>query len=191
MNGNKSSIDEICSWLADGPLDSNTEVVVGVPACYLQYVNDKLSGTNVSVSAQNCYKAEKGAFTGELAPAMIQDCGASWVIIGHSERRNVFGEQDDLIGEKVGFALKSGLSVIPCIGEKLEEREAGKTTEVVFRQLATMLPHISDWTKVVLAYEPVWAIGTGKTATPEQAQEVHLAIRGWLEQNVSAEVTFI
>jgi len=142
----------------------------------------------LKVAAQNCYKAEKGAFTGELAPAMIQDCGASWVIIGHSERRNVFGEQDDLIGEKVGFALKSGLSVIPCIGEKLEEREAGKTTEVVFRQLAAMLPHISDWTKVVLAYEPVWAIGTGKTATPEQAQEVHLAIRGWLEQNVSAEV---
>lgn len=188
MNGTKSSIDEICSWLVAGPLDPNTEVVVGVPGCYLQYVSEKLSATPLKVAAQNCYKAEKGAFTGELAPAMIQDCGASWVIIGHSERRNVFGEQDDLIGEKVGFALKSGLSVIPCIGEKLEEREAGKTTEVVFRQLAAMLPHISDWTKVVLAYEPVWAIGTGKTATPEQAQEVHLAIRGWLEQNVSAEV---
>jgi len=188
MNGTKSSIDEICSWLVAGPLDPNTEVVVGVPGCYLQYVSDKLSATPLKVAAQNCYKAEKGAFTGELAPAMIQDCGASWVIIGHSERRNVFGEQDDLIGEKVGFALKSGLSVIPCIGEKLEEREAGKTTEVVFRQLAAMLPHISDWTKVVLAYEPVWAIGTGKTATPEQAQEVHLAIRGWLEQNASAEV---
>jgi len=188
MNGTKSSIDEICSWLVAGPLDPNTEVVVGVPGCYLQYVSDKLSATPLQVAAQNCYKAEKGAFTGELAPAMIQDCGASWVIIGHSERRNVFGEQDDLIGEKVGFALKSGLSVIPCIGEKLEEREAGKTTEVCFRQLAAMLPHISDWTKVVLAYEPVWAIGTGKTATPEQAQEVHLAIRGWLEQNVSAEV---
>jgi len=188
MNGTKSSIDEICSWLVAGPLDPNTEVVVGVPGCYLQYVSDKLSATPLKVAAQNCYKAEKGAFTGELAPAMIQDCGASWVIIGHSERRNVFGELDDLIGEKVGFALKSGLSVIPCIGEKLEEREAGKTTEVVFRQLAAMLPHISDWTKVVLAYEPVWAIGTGKTATPEQAQEVHLAIRGWLEQNVSAEV---
>jgi len=188
MNGTKSSIDEICSWLVAGPLDPNTEVVVGVPACYLQYSADKLSGCAVSVAAQNCYKAEKGAFTGELAPAMIQDCGANWVIIGHSERRNVFNETDDLIGEKVGFALKSGLKVIPCIGEKLEEREAGKTTEVVFRQLAAMLPNISDWSKVVLAYEPVWAIGTGKTATPEQAQEVHLAIRGWLEQNVNPEV---
>jgi len=188
MNGTKSSIDEICSWLVGGPLDPNTEVVVGVPGCYLQYVSDKLADSPVSVAAQNCYKAEKGAFTGELAPAMILDCGASWVIIGHSERRNVFNETDDLIGEKVGFALKSGLKVIPCIGEKLEEREAGKTTEVVFRQLAAMLPNISDWTKVVLAYEPVWAIGTGKTATPEQAQEVHLAIRGWLEQNVNPEV---
>ena len=87
------------------------QVVVGVPGCYLQYVADKLSSCAVSVAAQNCYKAEKGAFTGELAPAMIQDCGANWVIIGHSERRNVFNETDDLIGEKVGFALKSGLKV--------------------------------------------------------------------------------
>ena len=191
MNGTKSSIDEICSWLVSGPLDASTEVVVGVPGCYLQYVVDKLASSSVKVAAQNCYKVEKGAFTGELAPAMIKDCGAEWVILGHSERRNVFNEQDDLIGEKVGFALKSGLSVIPCIGEKLEEREAGKTTEVVFRQLSAMLPHISDWSRVVLAYEPVWAIGTGKTATPEQAQEVHLAIRGWLEQNVNPDVRIL
>merc|ERR1719213_778812 len=188
MNGDKASIDEICTWLLAGPLDSNTEVVVGVPGCYLQYVSDKVAGSAVSVAAQNCYKAAKGAFTGELSPAMIQDCGVKWVILGHSERRNVFGETDELIGEKVGFALESGLKVIPCIGEKLEEREAGKTTEVCFRQLSAMLPHIKDWSKVVLAYEPVWAIGTGKTATPEQAQEVHLAIRGWLEQNVNPEV---
>ena len=130
MNGTKSSIDEICSWLVAGPLDPNCEVVVGVPGCYLQHVADKLAGSSVAVAAQNCYKVEKGAFTGELAPAMIKDCGAGWVILGHSERRNVFGEQDDLIGEKVGFALKSGLSVVPCIGEKLEEREAGATQEV-------------------------------------------------------------
>jgi len=188
MNGDKASIDEICSWLVAGPLDPNTEVVVGVPGCYLQYVSDKLNGCQVSVSAQNCYKAGKGAFTGELAPAMIQDCGVNWVILGHSERRNVFAETDELIGEKVAFALQSGLNVIPCIGEKLEEREAGKTTEVCFRQLSAMLPNISDWSKVVLAYEPVWAIGTGKTATPAQAQEVHLAIREWLAKNVSPEV---
>lgn len=187
MNGVKAEIDEICSWLSAGPLDPNCEVVVGVPGCYLQYVVDKLPPT-IGVAAQNCYKAAKGAFTGELAPAMIQDCGANWVILGHSERRNVFGETDQLIGEKVAFALQAGLQVIPCIGEKLEEREAGTTNEVCFKQLGAIAKNVSDWSRVVIAYEPVWAIGTGKTATPEQAQEVHLAIRGWLSSNVSAEV---
>ena len=146
MNGTKSSIDEICSWLVSGPLDPNCEVVVGVPGCYLQHVADKLAGSSVAVAAQNCYKVEKGAFTGELAPAMIKDCGAGWVILGHSERRNVFGEQDDLIGEKVGFALKSGLSVVPCIGEKLEEREAGATQEVtqkILRWQKVFTPHVA------------------------------------------------
>ena len=119
---------------------------------------------------------------------MIKDCGCEWVILGHSERRNVFGETDQLIGEKVGFALKQGLKVVPCIGEQLEEREAGKTTEVCFRQLKAIADNVSDWSKVVIAYEPVWAIGTGKTASPEQAQEVHAAIRNWLAENVSAEV---
>ena len=106
-----------------GPSNSCSvwQVVVGVPACYLQYVADKLASCAVSVAAQNCYKAEKGAFTGELAPAMIQDCGANWVIIGHSERRNVFNETDDLIGQKVGFALQSGLKVrvVPVVTGQL------------------------------------------------------------------------
>jgi len=187
MNGTKDSIDKIIEFLSGGDLDPNCEVVVGVPPCYLDYCSSKLP-ENVSVAAQNCYKAEKGAFTGEISAAMIKDCGCNWVILGHSERRNVFGETDQLIGEKVAFALQSGLSVIPCIGELLEEREAGKTTEVCFRQLKAIADNVSDWSRVVIAYEPVWAIGTGKTATPEQAQEVHLAIRNWLKENVSAEV---
>ena len=120
---------------------------------------------------------------------MIKDCGCQWVILGHSERRHVFGETDELIGEKVGFALESGLSIIPCIGEKLEEREAGKTEEVCFNQLKAIADKVSDWSKVVLAYEPVWAIGTGKTASPEQAQEVHAALRKWLAEKVSPEVS--
>merc|ERR1712192_10403 len=165
MNGTKAEIDTICSWLAAGPLDPNCEVVVGVPGCYLQYVADKLPKT-IGVAAQNCYKVAKGAFTGELAPAMIQDCGAHWVILGHSERRNVFGETDELVGDKVKFALESGLNVLPCIGDKLEEREAGITNEVCFRQLAAI----------------------AKNASPEQAQEVHLALRGWLSSNVSPAV---
>jgi len=187
MNGTKASIDGIADWMTKGPLDPNTEVVVGVPQCYQIYARQKLP-SRVGIAAQNCYKAEKGAFTGEQSPDMIRDCGCEWVILGHSERRNVFGETDQLIGEKVAFALKSGLKVIPCFGEKLEEREAGQTTQVCFQQLTAIANNVSDWSRVVLAYEPVWAIGTGKTATPAQAQEVHLAVRNWLTQKAGADV---
>merc|ERR1719427_2174131 len=142
----------------------------------------------IGVAAQNCYKVAKGAFTGEISPAMVKDCGCEWAILGHSERRNVFNEPDQLISEKVGHALEAGLKVIPCIGEKLEERESNRTEEVVFAQMKAIVPNIKDWSRVVIAYEPVWAIGTGKTATPEQAQDVHAACRAWLEKNVSSSV---
>ena len=158
-----------------------------MPPCYLEYVRSRLPET-IGVSAQNCYKAAKGAFTGEISPSMIKDCGCQWVILGHSERRNVFGESDELIGEKVSFALENGMKIIPCIGEKLEEREAGKTEEVCFKQLKHIADNVKnekDWENVVLAYEPVWAIGTGKTATPDQAQEVHAALRKWVAEHVS------
>lgn len=120
---------------------------------------------------------------------MLKDVGADWVIIGHSERRQIFGESDELIAEKTVFALSQGLKVIACIGETLQEREAGQTEAVVFRQTKALAALIKDWTNVVLAYEPVWAIGTGKTATPAQAQEVHAALRKWLTENVSPEVS--
>jgi len=119
---------------------------------------------------------------------MIKDNGAEWVILGHSERRHVFGESDQLVGEKVKHALESGMHVLPCIGEKLEERESGKTEEVNFRQLKAIADNISDWSRVVIAYEPVWAIGTGKTASPQQAQEIHAKLREWLAKNVSDAV---
>ena len=141
-----------------------------MPAPYLLHVSTQLAGSAVAVAAQNCYKAASGAFTGELAPGMVVDCGAAWVVLGHSERRNVFGESDGLVGEKVAAALGAGLKVLPCIGETLAEREAGVTEEVCFRQLAAIAEKVTDWSKVVVAYEPVWAIGTGKTATPAQAQ---------------------
>nr|CAG4643447.1 EOG090X0BSC [Ilyocryptus agilis] len=190
MNGNKKEIDGIVNFLTAGPLDPNTELVCGVPACYLDYVRQKLP-SSIGVAAQNCYKVAKGAFTGEISPAMIKDIGVQWVILGHSERRNVFGESDALIGEKVAHALSEGLKVIPCIGEKLEEREAGNTEEVVFRQLKAIAEKIpaDKWNDVVIAYEPVWAIGTGKTATPQQAQEVHGKLRQWLADNVSPDVS--
>lgn len=148
----------------------------------------KEANVNAKVAAQNCYKVSKGAFTGEVSPAMLKDNGIEWVILGHSERRNVFGENDQLIAEKVGHALNEGLSVIACIGEKIEEREAGKTLDVVYAQMEAIKPQVSDWSRVVVAYEPVWAIGTGKVATPAQAQEVHAALRKWLTENVSGDV---
>nr|QHA25241.1 triose phosphate isomerase [Physocyclus mexicanus] len=187
MNGSKSTIDGIVDFLTKGPLDPKSEVVVGCPAIYMQYAISKLP-KNVAVAAQNCYKVPSGAFTGEISPAMIKDVGSNWVILGHSERRNVFKESDELIAEKVGHALAEGVNVIACVGELLEEREAGKTQEVVFHQTKCIADKVTDWSKVVIAYEPVWAIGTGKTATPEQAQEVHEQLRQWLSKNLSADV---
>lgn len=188
MNGIKKEIDEIVAFLKAGPLDPNVEIVVGVPALYLTYAKSVLP-PNVQVSAQNSYKVAKGAFTGEISPAMLLDSGIPWVILGHSERRNVFGESDELISEKIAHALEAGVKVIACIGEKLDEREAGKTEEVVFKQTKAIADKIKSWDNVVLAYEPVWAIGTGKTATPQQAQEVHDKLRQWLSKNVSPAVS--
>lgn len=188
MNGDKKQINEIINNLKTGPLDPNVEVIIGVPAIYLAYVKS-IAPDNLHVSAQNCWKVAKGAFTGEISPAMIKDVGCDWVILGHSERRTIFAEKDDLIAEKVAHALESGLKVIACIGETLEEREGGKTEEVVFRQTKALVSAIgSNWDKVVLAYEPVWAIGTGKTASPQQAQEVHASLRNWISTNVSPDI---
>nr|XP_002130790.1 triosephosphate isomerase B-like [Ciona intestinalis] len=187
MNGNKSSLDDIITNLntVNSP---ETDVVVAPSPLYLDYVTNKIT-SQVKVAAQNCYKAAKGAYTGEVSPAMLSDVGVNWVILGHSERRHVFNESNELIGQKVKHALESGLSVIPCIGEKLDEREAGVTEQVVFEQMTFIKDNVEDWSKVVIAYEPVWAIGTGKTATPGQAQEVHEKLRKWLADNVSDDVS--
>lgn len=187
MNGDKKSLGELIQTLNTASLDPNTEVVCGAPAIYLDFARSKLD-PKIGVAAQNCYKVAKGAFTGEISPAMIKDCGVHWVILGHSERRHVFGESDELIGQKTAHALENGLGVIACIGEKLDEREAGITEKVVFEQTKFIADNVKDWSKVVLAYEPVWAIGTGKVASPQQAQEVHDKLRQWLKANVSEAV---
>lgn len=187
MNGSKGQIDGILQWLNAGPLSDKVEVIVAPPALYLSYVREH-AGKNIVVSAQNCYKVPSGAFTGEISPAMIKDVGATYVILGHSERRHIFGESDQLIAEKTVHAIAEGLSVIFCIGEKLDEREAGQTKAVCYRQLQAALDAKVDWSKIVIAYEPVWAIGTGKTASPEQAQEAHEWVRQWLKEKVSPAV---
>jgi len=140
------------------------------------------------VAAQNCWVKKGGAFTGEVSAEMLVNLGIPWVILGHSERRALLGESNEFVGEKVKYALSQGLKVIACVGETLEQRESGSTMDVVAAQTKAIADCVSDWTNVVIAYEPVWAIGTGKVASPAQAQEVHEGLRKWLRENVSAEV---
>lgn len=193
MNGSKAKIAEMCQALKQGQYGASTkdaDIVVACPAIYIETTQKHLPSF-MSVAAQNCYKSNSGAFTGEISPSMIADFGAKWVILGHSERRQIFGETDKLVAEKVGFALDNSLKVIACIGETLEEREANKTMDVVTRQLHAINEQVKDaerWKNVVIAYEPVWAIGTGKVATKEQAQEVHQKLRKWLASTVSEAV---
>lgn len=156
----------------------------------LSDVSDLLIDSNISLGAQNIYWEPSGAFTGEISPSMIKDAGCKYVIIGHSERRKYFDESDETVNKRIKAAQSVGLIPIFCVGETLEEHEAGKTIDVVKRQLKGGLEGLENEAlpKIVIAYEPVWAIGTGKTATPEQAQEVHKFIRGWLNENYSPEV---
>jgi triosephosphate isomerase len=146
---------------------------------HLASVAQVVRGTGIHVAAQNCNWEASGAYTGDIAPQMVLETGADTVILGHSERRHVFGETDEMINKKVLSALKAGLKVILCIGEKLDEREAGRTEAVCERHTREGLKGVTaaEMANIVLAYEPVWAIGTGKTATPAQAQEVHAFVR--------------
>eukprot|EP00435_Cladocopium_sp_Y103_P024139 s3370_g5.t3 len=161
---------------------SKVEVVICPPALWLTSFTESFEGLGMGVCAQNCGKTDAGAFTGEWTAANLVDLGLKWTLLGHSERRSLYGETDEDVAEKVGKCQEAGLGVILCIGEKLEEREGGKTDEVNKRQLGACLPKIKDWDKIVIAYEPVWAIGTGKVATPEQAEETQKAIRAYLSQ---------
>lgn len=156
------------------------EIVVCPPFTALVATAVVAHETNIAVGGQNCYPKDSGAFTGEIAPQMLIDAGCTWVIIGHSERRQLFGEQDALLNEKLRYALSVGLSVMFCIGETLQEREGGQMNAVLERQVVEGLKGLveTDFDRVAIAYEPVWAIGTGVTATPEQAEEAHVFVRG-------------
>eukprot|EP00252_Welwitschia_mirabilis_P023441 TRINITY_DN6619_c0_g1_i1.p1 TRINITY_DN6619_c0_g1~~TRINITY_DN6619_c0_g1_i1.p1 ORF type:complete len:316 (+),score=81.88 TRINITY_DN6619_c0_g1_i1:316-1263(+) len=186
-NGTKDSISKLVSDLNSAKLEDDVDVVVAPPFVYIDYVRGTLSD-RIEVSAQNAWVSKGGAYTGEISVEQLKDVGCKWVIHGHSERRHIIGEDNQFIGKKSAYAKSEGLKVIACIGEKLEEREAGKTFDVCFEQLKAFADHMPDWNGVVIAYEPVWAIGTGKVATPQQAQEVHAAVRDWLRKNYSPEV---
>ena len=165
------------------------DVIICTPFIHLASVTPLVDPAKIGVGAENCADKESGAYTGEVSAAMVKSTGAQYVILGHSERRAYYHETVGILAEKVKLALANGLKVIFCIGEVLEEREANRQNEVVAAQLASVfsLP-AQDFANIILAYEPVWAIGTGKTATPEQAQEMHAYIRSLVAQNYNAEV---
>ena len=162
--------------------DAECDVVVCVPATDIYAVAEAVKGSNIHLGAQNVHFAESGAYTGEISADMLLSLGVEYVIIGHSERRQYFGETDETVNKRTLTALNKGLIPIVCIGETLEERETGKTEEVLRRQVVEGLKGVEDLTKLVIAYEPVWAIGTGKTATSEQANETIGFIRNTLAE---------
>lgn len=163
---------------------ANVDVVIAPPYTVLLSAFEILKGTTIKLGAQNMYFEEKGAFTGEISPNFLKKIGVEYVILGHSERRNIFHETDELVNKKLMKALSLGLKPIVCIGEHLEEREAGKTKEIIKLQMNESFKSLSkkQMSETVIAYEPIWAIGTGRTATPEQAEEIHVFIRELISQ---------
>jgi triosephosphate isomerase (TIM) len=182
MNGNLEANDALVRAVVAGMKDARCDVAVCVPAPYLAQVQMLRHGSRLDLGAQDVSQHAGGAYTGELSAPMLREFGVRYAIVGHSERRQYHGENDALVAEKAKTALAHGITPIVCVGETLAEREAGRTEEVVKRQLAAVI-HVNGHciSEIVVAYEPVWAIGTGKTATPEQAQQVHAVLRAQLK----------
>lgn len=187
MNGTTESVKKIVQGLNAADLPSNVQVVIAPPATYIAIAVAENKQKTVAVAGQNVFNKSSGAYTGEISPDQLKDLGATWTLTGHSERRTIIKESDEFIAEKTKFALEQGLSVILCIGETLEERKANVTLDVCARQLDAVSKIVSDWSNIVVAYEPVWAIGTGLAATPEDAQETHKGIRAHLAKTIGEE----
>jgi triosephosphate isomerase len=191
MNTDRTAAVDLASGIAQRAGEvPNVDLLVCPPSIYLLPVHDALDNSPVSLGAQNMHQEAKGAFTGEICTPMLTDAGARYVILGHSERRHIFAESDAQINLKTAAALAAGLTPIVCVGEQLEHRESGKTAEVISTQFTGSLADITaaEMTQIVIAYEPVWAIGTGKVATPEQAEEVHADLRKLLVDRYNDEV---
>jgi len=186
MNGSLAANEALVKALLKGVGTPSCDIAVCVPAPYLAQVQALVAGSPIALGAQDVSAQPQGAFTGEQSAAMLKDFGVRYAILGHSERRQYHGETDELVAAKTGAALANGITPIVCVGETLAEREAGHTEEVVKRQLAAVI-HVNGHciSEIVVAYEPVWAIGTGKTATPEQAQAVHAVLRAQLHHAAS------
>lgn len=175
MNGDTASAAEIVAGILDAANASSHDVVIAPPFVYLSSVAEKISGSRIQLSAQNLADQESGAFTGEVSAKMVADVGCSYVLVGHSERRQMYGETNTIVAQKTALALSNGLTPIFCVGETLEERESDQWKDVILAQLDTVVDRcgIEQFEKIVVAYEPVWAIGTGKSASAELANEVH------------------
>ncbi|GMN24186.1 hypothetical protein TIFTF001_000450 [Ficus carica] len=208
-NGTVEEVKKIVTFLneAEVPTEDVVEVVVSPPFVFLTLVKSLLR-PDFQVAAQNCWVRRGGAFTGEISAEMLVNLRIPWVILGHSERRLLLNESNEVrrealqkldllfpiysimefVADKVAYALSRGLKIIACVGETLEQRESGSTMAVVAAQTQSIADKVRNWDNIVLAYEPVWAIGTGKVATPAQAQEVHSELRKWLRDNVGVEV---
>ena len=199
MNTNLQEGIELAKAVAAKSVETpeNVGLIVAAPFTHLCAVAEAVKGSKVEVSAQNCADHEKGAYTGEVSVGMLTSVGCQWTILGHSERRQYYGETDEKLVEKVKLALGAGLGVILCVGENLDEREAGKHFDVVKTQIENVLYNFTaeDMAKIIVAYEPVWAIGTGKTATAEQAEEIHACIRqvlcGKFGETVAEDTTIL
>ena len=191
MTTNRQSATELAAAIAEHVQGgTDVDVLVCPPFPYLDAVGAVVAESAISLGAQNAYFESPGAFTGEVAIEMLQDIGCDWVILGHSERRHVLGETDALINKKVAASLEKGLKVILCVGEQLSEREAEQTEAVLDSQLSGGLDGVAESLvgDLVIAYEPVWAIGTGLTATPEQAESAHAHLRNWLVNRYNSAV---
>ena len=181
MNGSREEAFALAGGIAAHRVTNGAEVLVCPPFPYLGLVAEQLKDSSVALGAQNVSEHDNGAFTGEISAQMLRDIGCRYVIVGHSERRQFYSEDSALVAEKARVVANAGMRPIICVGEKLEEREAGSTEKLINEQLAPVFAHTADkYGEFVIAYEPVWAIGTGQTATPEQAQDVHAFIRAAL-----------
>lgn len=186
MNKNLEETEALLSEISAKFPDTEAEVIVAPPFTSLAAAVRQLHGSPIRVSAQNMHFEPNGAYTGEVSAGMLKGIGVDHVILGHSERRTYFGEDGEILAKKVRAALDNGLKVIYCFGELLEDRKLGRQEVVVSEQLNSVLSGLesSDWADLILAYEPVWAIGTGETATPDQAQEMHAFVRSWLRSHI-------
>jgi len=188
-NGTPKMVKDLLKAFGDAaPSSDIVETIIFPTALHIDLAKKAVEGKTVMIGTQNCSKTKEGAFTGELTAGMIKDAGLNWTLVGHSERRSLFGETDADVAEKVKLGLAGGLNVMICIGEQLAERKSGKTQEVCTTQMMAVFPAISDWSKIVIAYEPVWAIGTGVVATPLQAQETQCQVRQLIREQCGSAI---